>query len=554
MRFVLPAVSLLFATRLAAQAPSDPPPARIDSIFTNVDRADGPGCAVGVYRAGTIAYARGYGLASLEHRVRITPQTDFYIASTSKQFTAASVALLAEAGRLDLDAPVRRWIPELPAYADSITVRDLVYHTSGIRDYLGLWDQAGRSFGDDISEHEALASIARQKSLDFRPGSRWSYSNSGYFLLSMLVRRVTGKSLRQFSDSAIFKPLGMTRTHFHDDRMMVMSDRAEGYEPRPGGTWAEHRTGFALVGDGGLHTSIEDLAKWDGNFYDNKLGKGGPAFVEAITTPGTLAGGRPLTYAFGLMREEYRGLPMVSHGGAFIGFRAALTRYPTRRLSVAVLCNDYAVDPDRLVERVADLYLAVPAAPVAGAAAMRRIDPARLAAYVGRYEIFPGMVASLTSQDSTLGAEIMGRPSMLLRRQSDSSFTMPQLGNAELAFPLNPHGPVDSVTVVIRGTSDRVPRLAPAPELSPADLLAYAGAYWSDELQATYTVEMTAGKLFVHRAGGPGIELRLIAPEMFAANVGKLMFTRSAGGNVAGFRLSTSRSAGIEFLRKGADR
>ncbi len=550
MRFVLPAVSLLFATRLAAQALSEPPSSRIDSIFAGVDRADGPGCALGVYRAGAIAYARGYGLASLEHRIRITPRTDFYIASTSKQFTAASVALLAEAGRLDLDAPIRRWVPELPAYTDSITVRELVHHTSGIRDYLTLWDQAGRSFGDDISEDEALASIARQKALDFRPGSRWSYSNSGYFLLSVIVRRVTGKSLRQFSDSAIFKPLGMTHTHFHDDRMMVIPDRAEGYEPRPGGTWVEHRTGFALVGDGGLHTNIEDLAKWDANFYDNKLGKGGPAFIQAITTPGTLNGGRALKYGFGLMQDEYRGLPVVSHGGAFIGFRAALTRYPTRRFSVAVLCNDYAVDPDRLVQRVADLYLAVPAVTVAAASVTRRIDPARLAAYAGRYELFPGMVASLTSRDSTLAAEILGRPPMVLRRGSDSSFTIPQLGNAELHFPLNPRGPVDGVTVVTNGGSDRVPRLAPPPALTQADLLAYAGAYWSDELQVTYNIEMTAGKLLVHRGSGPGIELRLMAPEMFAANVGKLMFKRAADGKVAAFRLSTSRSGGIEFVRK----
>ena len=202
----------LLAAPLAAQTPSDPAPARVDSIFARVNRSDGPGCALGVYRAGTVVYANGYGMASLEHNVRITPTTDFYIASTSKQFTATSIALLAEAGRLDLDAPIRRWIPELPTYADSVTVNDLVHHTSGIRDYLTLWGQAGRSFGDDISEDEALASITRQKSLDFKPGTRWSYSNSGYFLLSVLVRRVTGKSLRHFTDSAIFTPLGMTHT------------------------------------------------------------------------------------------------------------------------------------------------------------------------------------------------------------------------------------------------------------------------------------------------------------------------------------------------------
>ncbi len=548
MRLLFSATALLLAAPLVGQAPSDPPPARVDSIFAPMNRSDGPGCALGVYRAGTIAHSNGYGLASLEHGVPITPKTDFYIASTSKQFTAASIALLAEAGRLDLSSSARRYVPELPAYADSVTVLNLVHHTSGIRDYLTLWGQAGKSFGNDIGEDEALSSIVRQKALDFKPGSRWSYSNSGYFLLSVIVRRATGKSLRQFTDSAIFKPLGMTNTHFHDDRMMVIPGRAEGYEPKGSG-WAEHRTGFALVGDGGLHTTVEDLAKWDANFYDNKLGKGGPAFIEAITTPGKLSGNRPMNYAFGLMREEYRGLPVVSHGGAFIGFRAALTRYPTRRLSVAVLCNDYSADPDALVARVADLYLAVPAPVVAAYPPVRKIDPKRLAAYAGRYEVFPGVPVTLTPRDSTLVAEYMGRPAATLARKSDSSFAFP-VGNIELAFPLNPTSPAAELAMISPRGVDRAPRLADAPALSASDLVAYAGKYWSDELEVVYSIEVTNGKLFLHRPGGPGIELKVIAPEMFAANVGKIAFRRGPDGKVAGFKLGTSRSEGIEFVRR----
>lgn len=548
MRLPLLLPLVAFPLPAAAQAAGDPAPARIDSVFAGVDRADGPGCALGVYRAGEIAYARGYGLASVELGVRITPQTDFYIASTSKQFTAASIALLAEAGRLDLEAPIRRWFPELPVYADSITVNELVHHTSGLRDYLTLWGQAGRSFGDDIGEDEALASVARQKSTDFRPGTRWSYSNSNYLLLALLVRRVTGKSLRQFADSAIFTPLGMSRTHFHDDRMMVMANRAEGYEPRAGG-WATHRTGFALVGDGGLHTTIEDLAKWDANFYDNRLGKGGAAFIEAITTPGTLGTGRPINYAFGLMREEYRGLPVVAHGGSFIGFRTALTRYPTKRLSVAVLCNYSSADPEGYVSKVADLYLAVPPARRVADAPVHRIEPSRLAAYAGRYELYPGVPVTLTANDSTLVAEFLGRPPSPLARKSDSSFAFP-IGNLELVFPRHPAGPVDALTMISPTATDRVTRLADPPDLSPSELLAYAGKYWSDELQAVYTVTMSAGKLLVHRPGAPGIELRAIAPEVFAANVGKLTFRRGVDGKVIGFKLSTSRSEGIEFVRR----
>ena len=540
--------TVLLAAPLAAQSPSDPAPARVDSLFARVNRSDGPGCAVGVYRAGAVVYANGYGMASLEHGIRISPRTAFYIASTSKQFTAISIALLAEAGQLDLEAPVRRWFPELPAYADSVTVGDLVHHTSGIRDYLTLWGQAGRSFGNDITEDEALASITRQKSLDFKPGTRWSYSNSGYFLLSVLVRRVTGKSLQQFADSAMFKPLGMTSTRFQDDRMFVIPNRAEGYEPKAGGGWAEHRTGYALVGDGGLYTTVEDLAKWDANFYDNKLGKGGSAFIEAITTPGKLSGNRPMNYAFGLMREEYRGLPVVAHGGAFIGFRAALTRYPTRQLSVAVLCNDYTADADGMATGVADLYLAVPPKTVAAGPAVPKIPPARLADYAGRFELFLGVPVVLTPRDSTLAAEFMGRPSTPMARKSDSSFAFP-LGNIELVFPLNPGGPAKELVMISPTATDRVPRLPDAPVLAPSDLAAYAGKYWSDELEVHYSIEVTSGKLFLKRGGGAGVELHPIAPEMFAANVGKLSFRKGADGKVAGFKLGTSRSEGIEFVR-----
>ena len=546
MRHVL-VTTLLLAAPLAAQTPTDPAPARVDSIFSRVNRSDGPGCALGVYRAGTIVYANGYGMASLEHGIRITPKTDFYIASTSKQFTAFSIALLAEAGKLELGAPIRRWFPELPAYADSVTVNNLVHHTSGIRDYLTLWGQAGKSFGNDISEDDALASIARQKSLDFRPGTRWSYSNSGYFLLSVLVRRVTGQSLRQFTDSAIFKPLGMASTHFHDDRMMVIPNRAEGYEPKAGGGWAEHRTGFALVGDGGLHTTVEDLARWDANFYDNKLGRGGPALIEAVTTPGKLSGNRPTNYGFGLMRQEYRGLPVVSHGGAFIGFRASLTRYPTKQLSVAVLCNDYTVDPDAFVLKVVDLYLALPESAVASGPVLKKIPPERLAAYAGRFELVPGIPVVLTPKDSTLAAEFMGQPPAPMARKSDSSFAFP-FGGIELAFPLNPGGPVKELVMITPTATDRVPRLPEPPVLSPAELGAYAGKYWSDELQVYYTLEVTGGKLFLRLPGSGQVELKAIAPEMFAANVGKLSFRR-ADGKVSGFKLGTSRSEGIEFVR-----
>src|SRR5438876_6046097 len=196
---------------------ADPTSAAIDSVFSRYDHTGTPGCALGVFRDGRMVYQRGYGMADLNQGIAITPRTVFYLASTSKQFTAMSVALLAEQGKVRLDDPVRKYVPELPPYADSITVRNLIHHTSGIRDYLNLWALSGRSFADEIPEEVALDLIARQHAADFPPGVRFSYSNSGYHLLALIVKRASGLTLRDFAEANIFRPLGMRSTHFHDD-------------------------------------------------------------------------------------------------------------------------------------------------------------------------------------------------------------------------------------------------------------------------------------------------------------------------------------------------
>jgi CubicO group peptidase (beta-lactamase class C family) len=530
-----------------AQA-GDPAPAAVDSVFATFNRSNGPGCALGVIRAGQIVYARGYGMASLEQGIAITPQSVFYIASTSKQFTAAAVALLAEEGRIALDDPVRKYVPELPAWADSITIRHLVHHTSGIRDYLALTGMAGGSFGDEIPEERAIALIARQRAVDFAPGTRWSYSNSGYLLLSVIVKRVTGTSLREYADARIFRPLGMTHTRFHDDRTVIVPNRAEGFEPRPGGGWSSWRTSFALVGDGGLMTTIEDLAKWDGNFYHNALGRRGDAFIDEITTPGQLSNGRQLNYAFGLMRDHYRGLPIVSHGGSFIGFRAALTRFPQQRFSVAVLCNDYTVDPDKLATNVADLYLAS-VFPPAGKAAVVTLDSTQTAGLAGRYELLPGTVVTISAQGGTVSAGLMGMPPMPLQAKSDSSFVLP-LGGMEMTFRRGASGQADAIVIRTPNTEDVSPRLPEPPKLTAAELAQYPGKYWSEELHAIYSIETDSAGLTVRPAGGKPQKLEPLLKDVFTIPGARVVIERGKGNRVTGASLSAGRSSGVHFVRQ----
>jgi CubicO group peptidase (beta-lactamase class C family) len=332
--------------------------AAVDEIFADLTKPGSPGCALGVYRDAKIIYAKGYGLANLEENVAITPSSVFDIGSTSKQFTAASILLLEKQGKLSVNDDVRKYIPELPDYGKKITILQLLNHTSGLRDYLALMDLAGINTDSVTTDDDALALVARQKALNFEPGSEWLYSNTGFFLLSVIVKRVSGKTLREFAAENIFAPLEMTHTQYRDDHTSLIPGRAMAYNRKEnGGSYALDVSYFEQTGDGAVHTSIEDLQKWDENFYSAKIG--GKDFLAAIQERGKLYNGKVLDYAKGLSIGEYRGLPTVSHGGAWGGYRAELLRFPEQHFSVACLCNLGNENPTRRARAVADVYLAI---------------------------------------------------------------------------------------------------------------------------------------------------------------------------------------------------
>lgn len=316
--------------------------ARVDAAFAPWNRADTPGCAVAVVHNGHVIHQRGYGMANLDYGIAITPDTVFYIASVSKQFTAAAVALLAEEGRISLDDDIRKYVPEIPAYQQPIRVRHLIHHTSGLRDYLELWSKAGHGYADSITEAEAIALIARQDSLEFTPGSTYNYSNSGYFLLSVIVKRASGKPLSQYAQEKIFAPLGMRNTHFHDDRSRIVPNRASAYFKRKaeqGGGLGVFLTSYDLVGDGGVLTTVRDMVRWDRNFYRNELGARGAALITQLQSTEPLIDGTPGQYAFGLLPREIGGMQAIGHPGTFIGFNADYVRIPGQRTSMITLCN-----------------------------------------------------------------------------------------------------------------------------------------------------------------------------------------------------------------------
>jgi CubicO group peptidase (beta-lactamase class C family) len=524
---------------------------RVDSVFAEYDRTDSPGCALGVIRDGELIYARGYGMANLDLGVAITPASVFRIGSTSKQFTAAAVVLAAQNGELSLEDDIRKHLPEMPDYGRTITIRDLLHHTSGIRDYIGLMYLSGLREDDWFTDGEVVAMVARQQATNFEPGSEHLYSNSGYFLISQIVKRATGMSLREYAQEHIFRPLGMTHTHFHDDHKEIVAERASGYAPARGGGFRISMTTLDMVGDGGVFTTVEDLLLWDGNFYEPRVG--GDELVQTMLQRGVLTGGDTLSYALGLGHAMYRGLPTVRHGGAWVGFRAQMIRFPEQRFSVICLCNLAAANPTELAEQVADVYLADLLEPEQAGPATAATSPddppielARdeLARWVGLYRRLDG--------DSYLQLEMREDK---LTLAADAGYELVPLAEDRFrlaGIPVQIHFAVTEdgsrMTVVQRG-GRRAYDLVEAAKYSAAELAAFAGTFHSEELDSSYRIYIAEGELKVLRGRGDPETLRPTVADEFMLAGARVTFERDVRGRAGSFVLNAGRVRGIRFVR-----
>ncbi len=331
----------------------------INPIMAELVAQDGPGCAVGVAQRGEMLYQRGFGMADLDHDVPITPDTVFRIGSISKQFVAASIAILVLRGDLDLDADVHSLIPELSEYENTITVRHLISHSAGYPDVYEVMDMLGHDEDGNFYQAETLFDIIYgMKRMNFEPGAEFEYSNAGYLLLARIVERVSGVSLRAFAQEQIFGPLGMDHTHFHDNHREIVKNRAYGYRRNAAGEWEERNSMLNVVGDGGVFTTIGDLALWDNNFNQNQL-YGGQAFLDLILTPyeyskkGPQRGDKKMKYAFGLFLSDLEDEPAVWHTGGWAGFIAVLMRFPRPQKSVIILCNHVTEETGQVMQTVA---------------------------------------------------------------------------------------------------------------------------------------------------------------------------------------------------------
>jgi len=425
--------------------------AKVDKVFERFNRGDSPGCALAVVRDGRIVYERGYGMADLDHDIPITPSTVFHVASMSKQFTATAIVLLAREGRLSLDDPVRKYVPEVPDFGVPITLRHLIHHTSGLRDQWELLEMAGWRYSLDlITDDDVLDLVSRQKDLNFKPGEKFLYCNTGYTLLAQVVKRVSGKSLREFTAERIFKPLNMTSTHFRDDHAEIVKRQAYGYVPDKG-TFRLSVTNFDTVGATSLLTTVEDLAAWDRNFYDQRVG--GAAWLAQMLERGKLNNGETINYAFGLEHGRYRGLATVSHAGSDAGYRSDMVRFPSERFTVICLANSGSANPAQLNLRVADIYLAdvlkEPEKPAPRPRAFRLpqasipVPAVELAAFAGTYQSDEiELLYHVVVEDGKLVLKRLKAKPMALVPVGHDEFRLPIGRSTSLRFVRGPGGKV----------------------------------------------------------------------------------------------------------------
>lgn len=529
--------------RLTGQIP-DSIRTRVDAVFSRWDRTDSPGCAVGISQGGREVYSRGYGMSDLQHAIAITPSSIFHVASISKQFAAYAVALLAEDGRLSLDDDVRKHVPEIPSYGAPITIRHLIYHTSGLRDQWQLLGYAGWRFPEDlITEQDVLRIVSRQKGTNFAPGAEWAYSNTGYTLLAVIVKRVSGKTLRDFAQERIFAPLGMRDTHFHDDHTMIVRGRTSAYEPRPGGGWKISIPVFDTYGATSLFTTSGDLLKWMANFDNPTVGS--RALVAAAQTSSTLNNGTPTSYGYGLSIFTYRGLSAIGHGGADAGYRAQVERYPERGLAVSVLCNAAIANPGLLTRNVADVFIGNSAPPVALA-----IDTVPRVATLEAKQRWVGTYHDTVSH-AVLRVQLAGDTLRLAdgRRLVTTSDTAARIAGSPNALVLRSSGgTVTGVAQVPHTTRPLIFRREAPFAPDAAVLAAYAGAYYSEELDVRYDLRVAGSSLVMFHRKVDDSPLTPAFRDAFTAGFGAtFLFTRDRAGKVSGFTVTDGRVRGVRF-------
>ena len=523
------------------------PEGRVDQAAAQLHK-DTPGAVVGVIKGGKLTFVKGYGAADLTHGIPFTPETPTNIGSSTKQFTGFALALLASRGTLSLDDDVRKHIPELKDFGKTITVRHLLTHTTGYREFINTLIIEGRQVleGDYIAPDEVIKVINRQPTLQNEPGAEFNYNNSAFSLATIVVERVTGRPFSEWMREEVFLPLGMTRTWVRANPGQVIPGRSSGYIPGEGG-FREVRDLYGSAGAGGIYTTPGDVAKWLRNFKTGELG--GPAVIRELTTSFVLTSGKPSNYGYGVFLDSTRGLRRWQHGGNDVAHSSTFVYYPDLDAGYVVFSNYQGV-PGGIAGVVADAFFGqhMTASPRPTATSGVAVPAATLRRYAGKYEMtsLGGLLATVELEAGQLRLQLPGQPALPLRATSTTSFEVVG-APARIVFNSADNGAVEGITFHQDGAQHPGKRVVE--KAAVVDLSQYAGRYFSEEMETFYDLSVEKGQLVIrHRRFGP-VALTHTTGDTFSGTlpVSQVVFRRDAKGTVTGFDAGNGRARGIKF-------
>lgn len=544
--------SLIPITNICAQVLPDSITKKVDALFKRWDTPNSPGCVIGIVRNDSLIYAKGYGLANVEYGVPNTPETIYHMASVSKQFTAYAIVLLAKQGKLQLDDDIHKYLFWFPDLKEKITIRHLLNHTSGIRDQWQLLAIAGTRLDDVIKQEQIIKVLSKQRALNFKPGDQYSYSNSGFTMLAEIVKSVTGQTLRQFTDSAIFKPLGMNDTHFHDDYIEVVKNRSYSYYRKDRDGFSNSILSYSNAGATSLFTNVNDMAKWVMNFYNHKVGK--QEDIETLTQKGRLNNGKESSYALGIVNNTNKGWKQYSHNGADAGYRTFVTIFPDLKMGFIVFSNLGDFDTGGKGYQMVDLFVKdsikkaiAPADPVVDASKAILKNVARAKGFSGNYIADDGDQLNFKLNGQKLYWEQYGRTDLLLKLEKDT-FQVAIAGDLKFLFSTTTTG--DTLVKECWAGGRSFLKYASASKQTDKQLQAYTGTYYCPELDCKYGIVLKGRDLILTNNKYEDTKLRLVTKDHILSDywwMGHLKLLRNNKKQIAGFEVSNGRIMHLRF-------
>lgn len=526
-----------------------------DQLVARYDDPESPGAAVRVWRDGKTLYSKAYGMANLAYGIPFRTDTRTNIGSTTKQFTAFAVMLQAERGRLSLDDDIRKHIPELPAFDQTITVRHLITHTSGLREFLNLLTMTGRRLdhGDWIDRSELIEIVKRQPALQNAPGAEWNYNNTAFGLAALIVERTSGQDFPDFMRENVFGPLGMTSTMVRASPEHVVPDMSEGYTPGPDGFRQIGDLGGAM-GAGGIYSTVEDLEKWVQNFANPRVGS--RKIFDEMMTSFVLTDGKKTGYGYGLSIGEHKGLRRVQHGGADVAHRSMLAYYPEINAGITTQSNHAGFDSGVAFDLAEAFFAdAMPdeeeAAETAGEFDPAEYEPEDFDAFIGRYALdaSPNFILTFTREGGKFFTQATGQDRVEIKPTSDSTFALTVV-EASVVFHRNADGRVEGLTLRQNGENHatRLADAAPEPWKPTAEeLAAFQGRYFSDEIETFYTFTVEDSVLVVRQRRMEHTKLTPGEKDAFSGGNLTFSFERDRNGEVIGFYVANGRTRDVRF-------